>query len=65
MNTEFRFSAATINPDTIEAVIRQARADRAEVIRAAAVRLSALISRLAARIRASHPHLPHTGAWAR
>ena len=65
MNTEFRISAAPISLDAIDAVIRQAQADRAAHIRAMGVRLAALMSRLVARIRASHPHLPHMGAWAR
>jgi len=65
MNTEFRVSAATITQAGIDAVIEQARADRAEVVRAMAVRLSALFSRLVARIRPSRGHLPQTGAWAR
>lgn len=65
MNTQFQISTANISPATIEAVIRQARADRAETIRAMAVRLPSLFSRLAARLRPSRQRLPQAGVWAR
>ena len=64
MKTEFQIAAAAINPATIDAVIWQAKADRAEHIRAMAVQLPILLRSLMARLRPARQHLPQAGLWA-
>lgn len=64
MNTDNRISAAFISPVDIDAVMIDAREERAEVMRAALAKLAPPFKRLAARIRPSRQRLPQAGAWA-
>lgn len=64
MNTEELFPIAAISPSAIEALVRQARADRAEVMRAALVQVPGLFRRFLAHMRPSRHQLPQSGAWA-
>lgn len=64
MNTENTWANAAITPSAIEAVVRHARAERAEAMRVALVQLPALIKRLAAAIRPNRQRLPQTSALA-
>lgn len=51
MNTENFWANASITPADIEAVVRKARADRAEVMRETLAELPALVKRLLASVR--------------
>jgi hypothetical protein len=62
MNTQFPTSGP-ISFEEIEMVVQQARAERAEVMRAALSELPALVKRLVARLRPNREPLPRCGAW--
>jgi hypothetical protein len=63
MTTLSQISTASITPAGIEAIMLNARVQRAEAMRAALGQLPGLFKRLAARL---HGHrLPHAGALAR
>jgi hypothetical protein len=64
MNTPNDWPIASVTPAIIDAAIRKARHERAEVMRATAVRLPAYFRRLAARLRPNRQRLPQSGAWA-
>lgn len=64
MNTENPWAIASITPSAIEAVVRQARSERAEVMRAAIVGIPAMLGRLVAYFRPIRERVPHTRAWA-
>ncbi len=64
MNTENRWAISSISPASIEAILRQARADRAQVMRQELAELPALFRRLVAYVRANGWHFPHAGARA-
>lgn len=51
MTTENLWANAAITPAGIEAVVRKARADRAEVMRATLAELPGLVKRLIAQLR--------------
>jgi hypothetical protein len=53
-----------IPPIDIHAAIARAHADRAEYIGLAATKVSALIKRVAAKVRPNRQRLPQTGVWA-
>lgn len=53
MNTENLWATASITPAGIEAVVRKARADRAEVMRETLAELPALVKRLIATLRST------------
>jgi hypothetical protein len=53
-----------IAPVDSHAAIARAHADRAEYIRLALVKASALIKRLAAKASPNRQRLPQTGLWA-
>jgi len=64
MITDRRLAAAFISPMAIDAIMTQARADRAEVMRATLAKLGPLFKRLAARLRPNRQRLPQAGIWA-
>ena len=64
MNTENRWADAAVTHASIDAIVRRARAERAEAMRAAMAELPALFKRLAAAILPNRQRLPQTGAWA-
>jgi hypothetical protein len=64
MNTENRWAIADLSPSSIEAAVRQARAERADAIRTAVVELLALFRQVAAGFRPNRRDLPQTGALA-
>jgi hypothetical protein len=50
--------------EDIDAVMRRARDDRAQVMRAMAIKAPDLFKRLAAALRPSRQRLPQAGHWA-
>ena len=54
----------TISKAEMDEVMRRARAERAEVMHAALVKLADCFKALPARIRAARQRLPKAGAWA-
>jgi hypothetical protein len=64
MNTQKDFASVSISPSELEAILSHARAERADVMRAALSQLPGLLKRLVAHLRPSRQHLPQTGAWA-
>jgi hypothetical protein len=61
MTTETHWA---ITPAQIDAIIRRARAERADAIRAAAIEFPGLLKRLVAGFRPIRQRLPHKGVWA-
>lgn len=64
MTTFDRVSLATINPDAVDAIVAQARAERSQAVAALLIQFGGLFNRLAARMRPSRGSLPQTGVWA-
>ncbi len=64
MNTDETWAHADITPSTIEAIVRQARAERAEVMRASLAELPALIKRAVINFRPIRERALHKGALA-
>ena len=68
MTTKHRVPSDAIGLAEIEAIMIQAQAYRAEVVREMTGlmfrRVAALLKRLTAHLRPSRHHLPHKGAWA-
>lgn len=64
MTSENIRAQADITPASIDAVVHQARAERAEAMSAILAALPATLKRLVASIRASRLRLPQKGAWA-
>ncbi len=64
MKTQDRFPTAAITPSAIEAIVRNARAERAEVMRVALLELGASFRRLVAAFRPIRARAPRNGAWA-
>jgi hypothetical protein len=64
MNTENPWAIASITPASIEAIVRRARVERAEVTRAAIAGIPAMLMRLVAYFRPIRERVPHTRAWA-
>jgi len=56
MNTPTNFATAAVTRTDIEQVVRQARAERAEVIRTAAHDFAAAIKRMVSAVRPQAPH---------
>jgi hypothetical protein len=64
MNTQNDWPIAAISPSIIDAAVRKARQDRAEVMRATLAGFPAAFKRLVAQLRPNKQRLPQTGAWA-
>jgi len=66
MNTQNEFSTLPLSPSDIDAVMARARAERAEVMRAALSQVPALFKRLAARLQSKRGPAPRRqfSAWA-
>ena len=64
MKTENTWDAASISPAAIEAIVRQARIERAQVMRAELVALPAKVKRLIANFRPVRQRKPQTSAYA-
>jgi hypothetical protein len=64
MNTQNNRSESDISAAAIDAVIRQARDERAQAMRAAAVEFPALLKRLLSGFRPIRARTPHKGVWA-
>lgn len=62
MNTENAWVYASITPAQIDAVVRQARADRAKAMREAIRKVPGLLKRLIAAVRPNRPRGQR--AWA-
>ncbi len=64
MSTENLWVRAEMTPTQVEAIVRQARAERAAAMRAAIAKLPALLKRLVTTQRPSRERLPQAGALA-
>lgn len=64
MNTDHNRADSTLTPAAIDAIIRKARADRAEVMREQLGELGASFRRLVATFRPIRARTPHKGVWA-
>jgi hypothetical protein len=64
MNNENNRAQSDITPAAIDAVIRQARSERAQAMRAAAVEFPALLKRMLSGFRPIRARTPHKGVWA-
>ena len=64
MKTENNRVQSDITPAAIDAVIRQARNERAQAMRAAAVEFPALLKRVLSGFRPIRARIPHNGVWA-
>jgi hypothetical protein len=62
MTTENLWANATITPASIDAILRQARAERAEAMRAELAALPGLLKRLIAHFRPIRERTPQTRA---
>lgn len=63
MNTENTWAVGPITPATIDAIMRQARVERAEVMRAELAALPAKVMRLVGYFRPIRQHKPQTSAF--
>ena len=61
MKTENNWPHASISPAGIEAIVRRARAERAEAMRAELAALPAVLKRLLAHIRPTRHRVPQAG----
>jgi hypothetical protein len=64
MNTENNTAASPLTAAAIDAVIRKARADRAEVMRESVGEMSVAFKRWVASFRPIRERTPHKGVWA-
>jgi hypothetical protein len=64
MHTETVWIENAITPAAIDAIVRKARADRAQVMRAVMVEFAASLKRLVAGFRPIRERVPHKGALA-
>lgn len=64
MKTQINVSHHVSGLIDVEAVMRQARGDRAKSMRSAMANVPALLKRLTATLRPNRQRLPQTGAWA-
>ena len=59
-----QFSAVPMTFDAIDAVIWQAKAERAADLRAAGIQIGAMLMSLKERMRPAQQHLPQPGMYA-
>ncbi len=64
MTNEINWAHASISPSQIDAVVRQARAERAEAMRVALAALPAKFKQLVGSFRPASQAVPHKGALA-
>lgn len=64
MTTENHWANASISPASIDAIVRRARAERAEAMRAELAALPGLLKRLIAYFRPIRQRTPQTSALA-